>query len=109
MEIKFYLTEAKVKSVKTKDWRVLERMQAGAAPNIDALANIAARFMVDDQNEPLTPEDANAILDELELGEWTKVSTNLFTALSAFAVPKENGKPSSLPPTPPAAEESPAG
>ncbi len=78
-----------------KHWRRLERMLYDGEVHLDSLCEICSRFMVDENDKPIPPKEANRLLDELTLEQQQLLLQKLFDSLGASSAPKGTGNGSS--------------
>lgn len=91
MEIKlnFTDTDAVRKRLKVKTARALRQGTENEDVLLDALIDMAAAAMVDDAGAYVDKRKAEALLDELTLGELEEVAAQVKDAFGESIVPKE--------------------
>jgi hypothetical protein len=99
MEINFYFSAAAKKSLTWDDRDTLEALNEGEVTS-RGLHNLAARFMVDKDNNYLPHAQAKRILGKLTDDEIQVVLGKFAEAIKESAVPNASGRPSPLPTTP---------
>lgn len=110
MIIHFHLTESLVNALPEEDYEAIERAQDGDV-KLYRLRPVMARFMVDENNQPVPFEQAMKQLGRVSLPQFAEFMKTFASDMKEAAVPKVSGG-SSLPPSDPrpaSGSESPAG
>jgi hypothetical protein len=110
MEITFHLTEESINGLAWEEYEVFERVQDGEAIKLYRLRPVLARFMVDDNKQPLKHADAMKLLAKVEVKQIAEVVTSFIEGLTNSTVPKVSGDSLNSPSeAAPLVSESPAG
>jgi len=99
MQLHFHTNPTLFKQLPEEDFEAIERAQDGEV-RLYRLRPLIARFMVDDQNQPLTHEAAMKQLGRIPTGEWDEVIRQFADAFRDAAVPNTNGSLSKSPSDP---------
>lgn len=87
MEFRFVITEEGLNDLEWEETEVLQGESRSAATN----RRVLAKFMVNQEGQPVPFDEAMAILGRLKKKEREAVFVKFWAALAALAVPPESG------------------
>lgn len=90
-EIHFHFNADRTKKIKVKQWRALSRLRNGDAPEPDFIIPIMALFMQNGDNNYLELSEAEARLDDLEIGQLETLIPQFMEGFSHMAIPLPSG------------------
>ena len=110
MEIHFHLGVNTVNTLTWEEYETFERLQDGEALKLYRLRPVLARFVVDDNNLPVSHADAMKALGKVSMPQIKDVVAQFMANLKDSTVPKVSGDSLNSPSAPaPEVSESPAG
>lgn len=90
MQIHFRLSENAVNEMTWEEYEAFEMIQEGNV-KLSRLRPILARFIVDDEGNPIPRAEAMKQLGAISIAQIKDVVAEFTSSLTATAVPKENG------------------
>lgn len=93
MNIHFHMDENKINDLAWEEYEAIEMAQEGRV-KMHKLRPLMARFMVDDDNQPLDHEKAMGVLGKLPIGQLPELMKAFVDGMKVSMVPKENGNSS---------------
>lgn len=96
VKIRFFIAKNLIENMTEEEYEAIEMAQDGQA-RLYRLRPLMARFMVDEQNIPLSHEAAKKQLGKIPMGEFADVTTKFADAFRAYAIPPSSEKPSNSP------------
>ncbi len=96
MEIRFFITEDAVNNMDVADYEALERAQDGDV-KLYRLRPMMCRFMVDENNQPISFAQALKITDKIKMKEMKDFVGKFFETMKGAVIPKETGSLSQSP------------
>lgn len=93
MQIRFFIDKNLLENMAEEEYEAIEMAQDGQG-RLYRLRPLMARFMVDEQNKPLSHDAAKRELGRIPMGEFSAVTVQFADAFRSYAVPPVSERPS---------------